>query len=245
MMNAISQLYNALLASLAATQDSLGERLQSVRETVSLLYNRMMKSMEYGRERLKYIVEKEAREENKEEEQEQDNEEYDTVLEINLVRERKRIKEFRVTGNLNTPNKKMIMDNITPHTEMRVKVIYSFKADIHRGAGEIVGYSKTLTSPPVTFTSLENIQAYIEECEQKQLDLENVEVWSKFYLPTITATKERGNYECKIIFRHVQIRLVASNEPLTGCRRLPDWLRKKRCIYAVDNFDNNTWYGVA
>ena len=159
MMNEISQLYNALLAPLAATPDSLGERLQSVRETVSLLYNRMMKNMEYGRERLKYIVEKEAREENKEEEQEQeqDNEEYDTVLEINLVREGKRIKEFRVTGNLNTPNKKMIMDNITPHIEMRVKVIYSFKADIHRGAGEIVGYSKTLTSPPVMFTSLENI----------------------------------------------------------------------------------------
>ena len=158
MRNAISKLYNALLASLAATQDSLGEGLQSVRETTSLLCNRMMKNMKYGWERLKDIVEKEARELDKEEEQEQDNEEYDTVLEINLVHEGKRIKEFRVTGNLNTPNKKMIMENITPHIEMRVKVIYSFKAEIHQGAGEIMDYSKPLTSPPGMFTSLEKIQ---------------------------------------------------------------------------------------
>ena len=93
------------------------------------------------------------------------------------------MKEFRVNGNLNNANTRMIMDNITPHTEMRVKVIYSFNAEIHRGAGEIVDYSKTLTSPPGRFTSLEGIQAYFEECEQKPLDLENEEVWSKDYLP--------------------------------------------------------------
>ena len=31
-----------------------------------------------------------------------------------------------------------------------------------------------------------------------------------------------------------KIKLIASNEPLLGCGPLPDWLRKKRCIYAVD-----------
>ena len=67
-----------------------------------------------------------------------------------------------MTENLNNANTRMIMDNITPHIEMRVKVIYSFKAEIHRGAGEIVDYSKTLTSPPCMFTSLEEIQACIE-----------------------------------------------------------------------------------
>ena len=42
----------------------LAERLQSVRDTVSLLYNRMMENMGYGKqERLKNIVEKEADEE--------------------------------------------------------------------------------------------------------------------------------------------------------------------------------------
>ena len=75
---------------------------------------------------------------------------------------KKRVKEFRVTGNLNGPNTKMIMANITPYINMRTKVIYSFKSEIHRGAGEIVDYSKTLTSPPGMFTSLEEIQAYIE-----------------------------------------------------------------------------------
>ena len=89
------------------------------------------------------------------------------------------------------------------------------------------------------FTSLEEIQAYIEECEQKRLDLENVQVWSKANLPTTRTTQAQGNYEGRVIFRHIQIRLVASNEPLIGCGPLPDWLRKKHCIYAVDIFDDN------
>ena len=89
------------------------------------------------------------------------------------------------------------------------------------------------------FTILEETQAYIEECEQKRLDLDNEEVWSKAYLPAKGTTETRGNYEGKVIFKHIQIRLVSSNEPLIGCGSLPDWLTKKRCIYAVDNFDDN------
>ena len=109
------------------------------------------------------------------------------------------MKELRVTGNLNTSNTKMIMANITPHNEMRIKVIYSFKSEIHRGAGEVVDYSKTLTSPPGMFTSFEEIQAYIEECKQKRLGLDNEEVWSKSYLPATRTTEARGNYEGKVI----------------------------------------------
>ena len=33
-------------------------------------------------------------------------------------------------------------------------------------------------------------------------------------------------------FKHAQIRLVESNEPLIGCGPLQGWLRKKRGIYA-------------
>ena len=168
-----------------------------------------MENMGYGQERLKDIVEKEAEEEEqqqkpaaaKEEEEQQrepaaakeqqqdDDERYDTVAKIKLVYEGKRVKEFRVTGNLNRSNTKMIMDNITPHIEMRVKVIYSFKSVIYRGGGEIKDYSKTLDSPPGIFTSLKEIEAYIDECEQKRLDLANKEVWSKAYLPTTRTTK--------------------------------------------------------
>ena len=48
---------------MAATRDAIVERLQSVRETTSLLYNRIIYNVRYGWERLKDIVEKEAREE--------------------------------------------------------------------------------------------------------------------------------------------------------------------------------------
>ena len=107
--NTISKLYNAVSASVAST---LAERLQSVLETASLLCNRMMENMGYGRERLKDIVGKEAEEqqqkptETKEEQQEpaavkeqqqDDDERYVTLTKVKLVYEGKRMKEFSVT----------------------------------------------------------------------------------------------------------------------------------------------------
>ena len=131
------------------------------------------------------------------------------------------------------------MDKITQHIEMRTKVVYSFEAEIHRGAGEIVDYSKVLSSPPGMFTSLQEIREYIEECEQKRLDLENEKVWSKAYLPATRTPKVKGNYQGKVVLKHVQIKLITSNEPLTGCGLLLEWLRKKRCIHSLDTFNNN------
>ena len=58
--NTISKLYNAVSAPVAATRDALAERLQSVCETASLLYNRMVEDMGYGQEKLKDILENEA-----------------------------------------------------------------------------------------------------------------------------------------------------------------------------------------
>ena len=64
MKNQLTKLYNAVSALVTATRDALAERLQSVRDTTSLLYDRMMKNMGYGQQgRLKEIVEKEAEEE--------------------------------------------------------------------------------------------------------------------------------------------------------------------------------------
>ena len=71
--NTMSRLYNAVTEHVAATRDALAERLHSVRETASLLYNRMMDNMGYGQEKLKDIVEKEAEKEAKEQQQEEDN----------------------------------------------------------------------------------------------------------------------------------------------------------------------------
>ena len=117
--------------------------------------------------------------------------------------ERERVKGFKVTGNLSRSNTKMIMANIIPRIEMKVKVIYSFKSVIYQDDGEIKPYSKTLDSASRMFTSLIEIQTYIEECEQKRLDLDNEEVWSKAYLPATRTTEVRGNYEGKVGFKHV------------------------------------------
>ena len=188
--NTISKLYNAVSVPVAATRGALAERLQRVRDITSLLYKRVMENMGYRQqEGLKDIVEKEADEEEqptaakeeeeegaKEQQQDDDDEQYDMVAKIKLVHEGKRVNIFRVTGNLSRPNTKMIMANITSHIEMRVKVIYSFESVIYRSGGKIHPYNKTLESLLGMFTSLKKIQAYIEECEQKRLDLDNEEV---------------------------------------------------------------------
>ena len=71
MRNQLTKLYNAVSAPVTAARDALAERLQSVRETTSLLYNRMMENMRHGpQERLKDIVEKEAEKEEQQQEEE-------------------------------------------------------------------------------------------------------------------------------------------------------------------------------
>ena len=73
MRNQLTKLYNAVSAPVTATRDALAERLQSVRDTASLLYNRMMENLRYGQqERLKDIVEKEAEEEGQHQEEDID-----------------------------------------------------------------------------------------------------------------------------------------------------------------------------
>ena len=64
--NTISKLYKAVSVPLAAARDAFTERLQSVRDTAFLLYNRMVENIEYGQERLKDIIEKEAEEQQQE-----------------------------------------------------------------------------------------------------------------------------------------------------------------------------------
>ena len=69
MRNQLTKLCNAVSALVAAARDALTERLPSVRETASLLYNRMLENMGYGQETLKDIVEKEAEEEEQQQEE--------------------------------------------------------------------------------------------------------------------------------------------------------------------------------
>ena len=57
MRNELTKLFNAVSAPVTATRDALAERLESVRETASLFYNRMVENMGYEQDKLKDIVE--------------------------------------------------------------------------------------------------------------------------------------------------------------------------------------------
>ena len=69
MRNQLTKLHIAVSTPVAATRDALTERLQSVRETAFLLYNRIVENMGHGQDTLKDIVEKEAEEEQQQEEE--------------------------------------------------------------------------------------------------------------------------------------------------------------------------------
>ena len=159
--------------------------------------------------------------------------------EIKLVEEGGRVKVFKTTGNLNFDLTDIIMEKITPIIEMRTKVIHAFSCVIYRGQGEIIEYSKTFKAPSGTFSSLSDVKEYIRQCEQKQLDLEDAETWSKAYLPATATYASKGVYEGRVLFTSVSTKIILSNEPLLGCGPLPKWLADKKCIYAIDKIRDN------
>ena len=159
--------------------------------------------------------------------------------EIKLVENGGRVKVFKITGNLNFDLTDIIMEKITPIIETRTKVIHAFSYVIYRGQGEIIEYSKTFKAPSGTFSSLSDIKEYIHQCEQKRLDLEDSETWSKAYLPATATYNSKGVYEGRVLFTSVSTKIILSNEPLLGCGPLPKWLADKKCIYAIDKIDDN------
>ena len=72
MRNQLTKLYNAVSAPVTITRDALAERLQSVRDTASLLYNRMMENMGYGQQKRLKDMENEAEEEEQQQEEDID-----------------------------------------------------------------------------------------------------------------------------------------------------------------------------
>ena len=159
--------------------------------------------------------------------------------EIKLVENGGRVKVYKTTGNLNFDLTDKIMEKITPIIETRTKVIHAFSCVIYRGQGEIIEYSKTFKAPPGTFSSLADIKEYIRQCEQKRLDLEDAETWSKAYLPATATYASKGVYEGRVRFTSVSTKIFLSNEPLLGCGPLPKWLADKKCIYAIDKIRDN------
>ena len=159
--------------------------------------------------------------------------------EIKLDENGGRVKVYKTTGNLNFDLTDIIMEKITPIIETRTKVIHAFSCVIYRGQGEIIEYSKTFKAPPGTFSSLDDIKEYIRQCEQKRLDLEDAETWSKAYLPATATYASKGVYEGRVRFTSVSIKIILSNEPLLGCGPLPKWLADKKCIYAIDKINDN------
>ena len=159
--------------------------------------------------------------------------------EIKLVENGGRVKVYKTTGNLNFDLTDKIMEKITPIIETRTKVIHAFSCVIYRGQGEIIEYSKTFKAPSGTFSSLADIKEYIRQCEQKRLDLEDAETWSKAYLPATATYASKGVYEGRVRFTSVSTKIILSNEPLLGCGPLPKWLADKKCIYAIDKIRDN------
>ena len=247
--NAISNLYNAVSAPVAATRDAVLSRLGDIRDMVTHYYNRA-RGRRQPQKTLKDIVEEEAYNGIEDVKHmygsEKAGEKYKGVEDIqNLFEEeveedeRGRVKIWRFEKSLNSPLIRTIMTTINSHVDMRVVVVYSFSCDIYQGDGGVTPYHKNKSSKG-SLSSLEEIEAFISQCEMQRLDIEDAEFWSKAYLPPERTIETLGAFEGKLIFDHVQIKIISTREPLLGCGPLPEWLRKKRCIYALDGIEEET-----
>ena len=112
---------------------------------------------------------------------------------------------------MNEPLTETIMWKASQDVEMRTKVVYSFMAEIHRGGGEIVKFRK-MKSSTGTLSSIQDIKDFIDQCEAKRLDLEDHEFWGKAYLPAERTIDTSGSYQGMVVFQHVQVKFIASNE---------------------------------
>ena len=114
--NKITSLYNIVTAPVAATRDALTERLQSVRSTATLLFNKAKEKLGYG-QTLKEIVEKEA-EKQQPEQAEEDNvdlapQELETAM-------KKAYKSFRSPG-LPKADVDTYIKRVTPHIKTLIE----------------------------------------------------------------------------------------------------------------------------
>ncbi len=159
-------------------------------------------------------------------------------LKIELIEDHPRCHQYEVTGNLNSNVSKFIIKKITDDIEMRSKIVYSFSCKIHRGGGEVVDYQKTLSNNK-TYTGLTEIAKYIQDCETKRLDLDDSEIWSRAYLPPSSTVETPGVFQGRVEYLKIHIKVIHSVEPLMGCGPLPAWLRKRKCIHAIDDKNDN------
>ena len=209
---------------------------EPIRRTVNTRVEKLKKEIKAILENKKKLSQQEV---NKTGESSTTQEVFTNKTEIKLVENGGRVKVYKTTGNLNFDLTDKIMEKITPIIETRTKVIHAFSCVIYRGQGEIIEYSKTFKAPPGTFSSLDDIKEYIRQCEQKRLDLEDAETWSKAYLPATATYASKGVYEGRVRFTSVSTKIILSNEPLLGCGPLPKWLADKKCVYAIDKIDDN------
>ena len=209
---------------------------EPIRRTVNTRVEKLKKEIKEILENKKKLPQQEV---NKAGESSATQEVFTNKTEIKLVENGGRVKVFKTTGNLNFDLTDIIMEKITPIIETRTKVIHAFSCVIYRGQGEIIEYSKTFKAPPGTFSSLADIKEYIRQCEQKRLDLEDAETWSKAYLPATATYNSKGVYEGRVRFTSVSTKIILSNEPLLGCGPLPKWLADKKCVYAIDKINDN------
>ena len=161
--NAISNLYDIVLAPVAATRDGLLKRLGDIP-----LYNKVR-----GRKTLKDIVEEVNYDviedvkhmfgrEKAEQAERKGTEEVQNLFEEDdeprLKEDGDRVKTWRFGRSLNSSLTRAVMAAITHHVDMRVVVVYSFSCDIYQGGGGVTKYHKS-KSTEGSLSSLAEIEA--------------------------------------------------------------------------------------
>jgi hypothetical protein len=91
--------------------------------------------------------------------------------------------------------------------------------------GKIILFHTNLGGTPVLITNIEAAKAWLTEKDQIRLSREKLD-------------RPSTKWAFDSWFQ-VNVKIILANQPLLGAGRLPDWLRQKKGLYALDTYDDN------
>jgi len=91
--------------------------------------------------------------------------------------------------------------------------------------GKVVLFHKNLGGSPTLITNAGAAREWLQEKDENRLNIDKIERPSTKWV--------------FVNWLQVEVKAIRTNQPLLGAGQLPDWLRQKKGLYALDTFDDN------
>jgi hypothetical protein len=149
----------------------------------------------------------------------------DAVSEEVTEEKGRRVIKLKLARGLDNSTVDRFMSRIeTSQTAFYLRYSFTYKLR-NIESGEKILFHINLGGTPVLITNIEAAKAWLTEKDQIRLSREKLDRPS---------TKWAFDSWYK-----VTVKVIQANQPLLGAGKLPDWLRQKKGLYALDTYDDN------